>query len=153
MKKTILSIAIIIGSLIGSSAICAQTPAETPAAKETTAARPAPKAYKPFEGLNLSEKQMSDLKALSDAQREQLKQSNGPRDAAKLQQDRKDNLYKIKEILTPEQYIQFLENCYLNPQTQRMGQGQRGMRQGRDGQRGPRGDRGPRGQRPQQQDM
>lgn len=155
MKKTILSIAIVIGGLVGSSAINAQNTAADPAAKETSAPKGmiAPKAFNPFEGLNLSEKQLTDLKALSDAQREQRMKErseakNGERQnpadrAAALQQERKDNLNKIKAILSPEQYVQFLENCYLNPTSQRMGgQDGRGMGRGRQGQRPDGGERG-----------
>lgn len=153
MKKTILSIAIMVAALAGTSTISAQTPADgaRTAQEQKGQGRQAPKAYNPFENLGLSEKQMSDLKAISDAQRakaqEARQKGQKPEErAAALEQERKDNLAKIKAILTPEQYIQFLENCYLNPQNQRMNSGM--MRQGRpDGmrQRGQGGQRGQRG--------
>lgn len=58
-----------------------------------------------FEGLNLSDQQKSQLKALGQdckAQRDK-KQCDG----------RKERLAKIKTILTPEQYTQFLENNFV----------------------------------------
>lgn len=146
MKKTILSIAIVVAAFAGTSAISAQTPAGGAAQMQRGSRGEAPKVYNPFENLGLSEQQLTDLKALSDAQRAKTNdRSQKPEErAAALEQERKDNLAKIKAILTPEQYIQFLENCYLNPQSQRMNNGQ--MRQGRpDGMRGERGQRGQRG--------
>ncbi len=58
-----------------------------------------------FEGLNLSDQQKSQLQALGQdckLQRDK-KQCDG----------RKERLAKIKTILTPEQYTQFLENNFV----------------------------------------
>lgn len=58
-----------------------------------------------FEGLNLSDQQKSQLQALGQdckVQRDK-KQCDG----------RKERLAKIKTILTPEQYTQFLENNFV----------------------------------------
>lgn len=143
MKKTILSIAIMVAAFAGTSAISAQAPANGAPQEQRAPRGQAPKVYNPFENLGLSEQQTADLKALSDAQRANARENRDkgqkPEErAAALEQERKDNLAKIKAILTPEQYIKFLENCYLNPQNQRMNRGM--QRQGRpDGMRGQRG--------------
>ena len=152
MKKTILSIAIMVAALAGTTTISAQTPAngDTNAQEQRGSRRQAPKVYNPFENLGLTQQQMNDLKALSDSQREKAKETRQkdqkPEERmAQLEQERKDNLAKIKAILTPEQYVQFLENCYLNPPNQRLNGGRQGRTDGQRGQRGERGQRGPRG--------
>lgn len=157
MKKTFLSIAIVIGSLMASTATFAQTPGQTPDAKTRTEApaRGNRQVYNPFEGLNLSEQQLADLKALANAKQEKMKKmreearnSKGenkgeaiadPKARAEAQlQERKEDLAKIKAILTPEQYVQYLENAYLNLGNRDM-QANRDMRQGGRNTRG--GDR------------
>lgn len=53
-----------------------------------------------FDGLNLSDKQKEQIETL---------RKESPR-----AMNRKDRLAKIKTILTPEQYQQFLENAFVN---------------------------------------
>ena len=127
MKKKIFSIALVLAGMIGSTAI-AQTPSTetTPAAKEQKCpACPAGiKQYNPFEGLNLTEKQQNELKALRESRKADLKKEMSKKKAEKkadrqamreqAQNNRKEYLAKIKGILTPEQYVQFLENSFLN---------------------------------------
>ena len=77
----------------------------------------------PFEGLNLSAEQQTKLEALKtecQAQRkanaEARKADKQNRQKANKEEARKartEQLAKIKAILTPEQYVQFLENNYL----------------------------------------
>lgn len=76
-----------------------------------------PTAYNPFEGLNLSKDQESKLQAL----RQQCKadrQAAQKQDKAERRQARNDQRRKmlndIKAILSPEQYVQFLENNFVN---------------------------------------
>lgn len=193
MKKTFLSIAIVLASLMGTSTAFAQTATTTTDATTQRMKgdkKGAKEAYNPFEGLNLSEKQQSELKALREsckAERTKLadkakadqqkvkaeKQAEMKQMKEQRMKAKKDYLAKIKGILTADQYVQFLENSFLNQQSssqmgKRMGQaqpGQKGMKQGKDGQKnkdgqksknsqnGKRGDRkgGPRGERSQQQ--
>ena len=50
--------------------------------------------------------------------------------------DAKEYLAKVKKILTPQQYVQFLENAYLNQGGRPFGSprgGKQGMRQARNG--------------------
>lgn len=78
----------------------------------------------PFEGLNLSAEQQTKLEALKtecQAQRkanaEARKADKQNRQKANKEEARKartEQLAKIKAILTPEQYVQFLENNYLS---------------------------------------
>lgn len=83
-------------------------------------------AYNPFAGLNLTEQQQAKLDALKQekqAAKEAAKKDKADRkqaDRAKAQQSRADDLAKIKAILTPEQYVTFLENNYLSSQPRKL---------------------------------
>ena len=89
-------------------------------------------AFNPFEGLNLTAEQQSKIDALKEECKAQ--KSEFKKDAkAKKQQLKKDAkegranmkaemLKKVKAILTPEQYVQFLENAFVN------GNGDKGQR-------------------------
>lgn len=134
MKKTILSLAVLLASSIGVSAL-AQTPGQNArqAVDATTAAtvdakkvkgerKNAPK-HNPFEGLNLTEQQQARLDALKPTA-EQRAQAKAEKQAKKeadrkarfeqRAQQRRDYLAKVKAILSPEQYMQFLENNYVD---------------------------------------
>lgn len=68
-----------------------------------------PRLQNPFEGLNLTDAQKKQL--------EGLKPTPGKVDKEKIDKSkdpRKEYLNKVKEILTPEQYTQFLENCVMS---------------------------------------
>lgn len=115
MKKTLLSIAVVLASMAGLSAAAQSQVQPRGAAKaECTqtdcknAKCDAPAKICPFDGLNLTEKQQADLKALCPA-----KPSKEERRAARCE-NRREYLAKVKAILTPEQYVQFLENSYVN---------------------------------------
>ena len=136
MKKTILSLAILLASSTGLSAF-AQAPGNNQGKDKTRTEMKARKggdrkdAPNPFEGLNLTEQQKTKLQELKKADMEQKKQlkeqqkqlkekkqaeAKANKDARKQQRtkERRDYLAKIKSILTPEQYIQFLENNFVN---------------------------------------
>ncbi|MCM1051793.1 MAG: Spy/CpxP family protein refolding chaperone [Paenibacillus sp.] len=167
MKKKLFSIALAFACLAGPVAVSAQTPASTPQNKEQKACCKDGKQQKrpnPFDGLNLSEKQQSELKALAESRRAEMKKNDADRKARKAEdkakkqqakadkmQARKDYLAKIKGILTPEQYVQFLENSFLNDRGGMvMGHGKKGKmhhsKPGKDGKHKG----GPRGQKPAQ---
>ena len=187
MKKTILSVAILLVSTLGLTAV-AQTPANSQTCPNQTECTKAGKAGKtnrpnPFEGLNLTEQQKSELQAIAPQKpaRKCDKAQNGTCDKAKarkadktkqqskvdkqakraenrqqMMQYRRDYLAKVKNILTPEQYVQFLENNYVDnafkaggPHHGKMAQAKhnkghkdgknRNMRNGKKGQKGQSG--------------
>lgn len=77
-----------------------------------------------FEGLNLSAEQLTALKAIPSprdvmkAARQQAKTDSAKVDKKQLRElvrtTRMDYLKSIKNVLTPEQYSQFLENYFVN---------------------------------------
>jgi hypothetical protein len=81
----------------------------------------------PFEGIELTDAQKEQLKALNDdcaanqqkcnADKQAKKQAK--RDARKAA--KKEQLAKVKAILTPEQYVTFLENQVVNQQEPKAG--------------------------------
>lgn len=77
-----------------------------------------------FEGLNLTQEQQTKLKALSEksvAQRQEKAKANmAARKDRRVQSDsvrraeQRNYLNEVKKILTPQQYVQFLENMAVN---------------------------------------
>ncbi|MCM1077815.1 MAG: Spy/CpxP family protein refolding chaperone [Bacteroides sp.] len=155
MKKTVLSISLLLASIIGFSA-SAQTATDNNKGKSNTECtagctkKDAPK-YNPFAGLNLTEKQQSELQALkpSKCDKQQSQCTSGQnkdkskdmtkekkaalrkQHAEKRIQNRRDYLAKVKTILTPEQYVQFLENTYVDQAPKAPAQGK--MAKNKDG--------------------
>ncbi|MCF0218314.1 MAG: hypothetical protein HUK14_00895 [Muribaculaceae bacterium] len=75
----------------------------------------------PFEGLNLTDQQMEQVKA--------LRPEKCRKDSLK-RQSRQDYLNDVKKILTPEQYQKFLENSYVQGGQQPFGMMNRGGMKG-----------------------
>lgn len=73
-----------------------------------------------FEGLNLSEAQQTQLKDLCTKQCNNKADKKAAKKAARTAA-KKETLARIKGILTPEQYIQYLENSYLHGKKAAMG--------------------------------
>lgn len=119
MKKNFISAAIALSALLVSGTALAQKPADCQrtTCPEQSACQAAPCSGQscpaPFAGLNLTQDQQTKLKALCDARKTEA-QKNRKDKRAERQQCRKDYLAQIKSILTPEQYVQFLENSYLD---------------------------------------
>lgn len=129
MKKKILGLA-----LIAMSCVTFSSMAQTPAADNTSAkqenvkgkkgARQERKAINPFEGLNLTDAQQTQLQQLDAkrkaARREQAqarKENKQKKDSARMADRRaakKAYLEEVKAIVGPEQYVVFLENMYVN---------------------------------------
>lgn len=123
MKKKILSITFVIAGIMGTTAFAQSPETPIPSAKEQRAKCDKwqePKQASPFDGLNLSEKQQAELKALNDSCMSKERKADADMRAkreemeAQFMNARKEHLAKIKSILSPEQYLQFLENSYLN---------------------------------------
>ncbi len=117
MKKKLIVAAIAAFAAAGIS-VSAQQPApgtccaETQCTAQNDCKRPCP-----FDGLDLTDAQRAQLKELQKQCVEQTKANKDKDKAARREaakQRRAEKLAKIKEILTPEQYIKFLENQYLN---------------------------------------
>lgn len=86
----------------------------------------------PFDGLNLTEQQKTQLQALNAERQQKAKAARKEAKEAKKQCDkecRAEYLAKVKAILTPEQYTQFLEQNYAQG-------GKRHKMQARDGKPG-----------------
>ena len=146
MKKIIMAIAL--GAAGIGAAFAAQPAANTDnstctAATECTAPKQCcantPKCS-PFEGLNLTPEQQAkidDLRKTCTEQRQQARAERKKADADRRQareNGRRDMLAKIKEILTPEQYVTFLENNFVKA-------GNKSGKGGKDAARMNRGDR------------
>lgn len=83
--------------------------------------------FNPFEGIELSDAQKEQLKSMVDecrADKHKKAQAKKEKLEAK-QKERKEmhkkHLEKMKQILTPEQYVQYLENMVLNQHQKPMG--------------------------------
>ena len=78
-------------------------------------------AVNPFEGLTLTDAQQSKLKEVTDKQKaqrtEKKKEAGKQREQARQERKTKRSAYlkEVKAILTPEQYVTFLENAYNSP--------------------------------------
>lgn len=85
----------------------------------------------PFEGIELTAEQKTKLDALKgecDSQKQKCDKTKADTQKAKKQEKvarqqdkRKAYLSKIKEILTPEQYVQFLENSFMQQRPNKKG--------------------------------
>lgn len=132
MKKKVLGLAFVAMSLFAFTSM-AQTPAQSDQTckvnKENVKCknnekRAGDKKVNPFEGINLSESQKSQLQQLDSkrkADREQKaqarkenKQRNDSSRMTARRADKKSYLEEVKAIIGPEQYVVFLENMYVN---------------------------------------
>ncbi len=134
MKKTVSSLLIATMSLCSVSAFAQAKTQEcnndckkectTECAKPEKCRKGDKKTCNPFEGLNLTEQQQAALKAIPcprevmKASRQQCKDNKtecNKADRRKMSKDIKLNYLKqVKSVLTPEQYVQFLENNFVN---------------------------------------
>lgn len=87
---------------------CPQCP-QCPQKCDSVCATPCARQQCAFDNLNLTDAQKQQLKDLCAKQRQCKKDAKADRKAAK-----QERLNAIKGILTPEQYVTFLENHFLN---------------------------------------
>ncbi|MDE5858751.1 MAG: hypothetical protein K2H32_10420 [Muribaculaceae bacterium] len=88
--------------------------------------------YNPFDGLNLTESQMQQLAALKSERnqgqrpdkKEQMTPEQRQQKMKEMKQERENRsreyLAKVKSILTPEQYVSFLENVAVHKSHHKM---------------------------------
>ncbi|MDE6651654.1 MAG: Spy/CpxP family protein refolding chaperone [Paramuribaculum sp.] len=103
--------------ILSATAVSAQNPKAKGAAKDSTCMmKKCDKAKQGpcmFENLNLTDAQKAKIKDLKESQ---MKARKDRKMEVRNQRDnaRKDYLANLKTILTPEQYVQFLENNYIS---------------------------------------
>lgn len=151
MKKTIISMTLAAVALFGGNAFAQTTGDNTSAKCSTEKCEKGDKKPCAFEGLNLTAQQQEQIKALQadqqkackqacdKAKADKQKQAEGRREAGKTA--RQAYLAKVKAILTPEQYVQFLENSYVNAPA-KMGNKKDGKKGDRKGGRDNKGFKG-----------
>lgn len=133
MKKSILSVAVLAASLFSFNAF-AQTPSKTVescAKTEQCASKACPDGAKackpqrpcaadPFAGITLTQDQQTKLTALKEQRKAKSAVAAKARKERVQQRDsvarsgKKEYLESVKEILTPDQYVVFLENVVLS---------------------------------------
>lgn len=123
-----------------------------------------PRVSNPFEGLNLTEAQRAKLADLDKAKADQRKQDKETAKAARKEQagkmkqarldERKKYLAEVRRIIGESNYVQFLENYYVNGQRPMGRHGKFAHNRGkmnRDKMKGLRPDRGQRPDKGQRQ--
>lgn len=118
MKK-ILTIAIAAAALFGLPA-AAQTVGQTQCNKSECTRTDCKKAdnrgnkHNPFEGITLTEQQKTALEGLKPAKCDQTgNNTTADKQRPDRRQGRRDYLNSVKNILTPDQYVVFLENIVV----------------------------------------
>lgn len=125
MKKKIIAAALFAITLVSFPSL-AQQPEQTAAKCTeqtcTQSEKCTPQKCNPFEGLNLTEQQQASIKELQKQRADQAKneKEKARKDKAQRDSSARENrrqsrlayLQQLKGILTPEQYVSFLENSY-----------------------------------------
>lgn len=155
MKKKFLGIALIAMSLVSFTSVAQNTTDNNSAKIEKVKRQKCDKAscLNPFEGLNITEAQKTQLQALNTKRMEQRKEQAQARKADKQRNDstrlearknaRKEYLEEVKAIIGPDQYVVFLENMYVNGGGNQNGKAiQKGQKMGKHGMAHHRGDKG-----------
>ena len=157
MNKKLIVAALGLCVLVATPAAFAQTSGNDNGKKELKADKRGGKrgaeAPNPFEGLNLTDAQKTQLQQLNTKRVEQRKQQAQARKADKQRNDstrmearknaRKEYLEEVKAIIGPDQYVVFLENMYVNGGGNHNGKAiQKGQRMGKHGMAHNRADKG-----------
>ena len=160
MKKTIVSLAVVVATMFSFNSMAQAPKCEGKKCDKAICDKalkcemgkdqhkPCPN---PFEGMNLTQEQKDKLKAMAPCckdQKQACKQEDGRHKQACdsiARAGQEKFLADVKSVLTPEQYVQFLENMVKQPRPDMMkGRSCKKMK----GCKGPRGPR-PDGQMPQ----
>lgn len=142
MKKIFIALSVIAAATLGVNAqnpsaktVCPHAPCCNVKAGDKARCT----APNPFEGLNLTEHQQKKLQDLRQSCRQEkmtcdsICKANREQKIRDFRNKRSEYLKSVKAILTPEQYVQYLENSYINAPGPRHG--------GKDKHFGKRGDR------------
>lgn len=170
MKKSILALSIALVASLGISSFAqnaneGQKSNKQKKERNDKEAKPEKNLPNPFEGLNLTADQQAKIEALkadqqkAKAEKKQQKDEQKKADkqkkqdgmkamVAERQQQKREYLAKVKGILTSQQYVQFLENAYVE-----QGNNMKAQMKGNMSQRGNDKKDMNRGQRPQRQGM
>lgn len=154
MKKILVAMAAVLAMTVSinaqdNKAACLQD-AQCADRQQCQGDKQCPEAICPFDGLNLTEAQKTQIQELCNScaqQQKAGKQQNKAAKKAARQECKKQMLAQLKTILTPEQYLQFLENSFVNAAQQQPKAAKQGKKGQRQGQR-PQGQRPQRGQQP-----
>lgn len=123
MKKIIIALSVLAASTLGLSAQTQNNKTAGQPNKELAKKHVEGKKQKgadPFAGLTLTEQQrqqLTDLRTQSKAKKaanDSTQRARRAEHAAKAKTMRADYLKGVKAILTPDQYVKFLENNYVN---------------------------------------
>lgn len=130
MKKIFIALSVIAAASFGVNAqnnsdktACPQAPGCNVKAGDKSCCT----APNPFEGLNLTEQQQKKIDELRQANRQQklandsIRKANRDQKMRDFKNKRSEYLKSVKAILTPEQYVQYLENSYVNSPAPRHG--------------------------------
>jgi len=155
MKKKFLGIALVAMSLVSFTGVAQNATDNNSAKIENVKRQKCDKAscVNPYEGLNLTDAQKTQLQQLNTKRLEQRKQQAQARKADKQHNDstrmearknaRKEYLEEVKAIIGPDQYIVFLENMYVNGGGNHNGKAiQKNQRMGKHGMAHHKGDKG-----------
>lgn len=138
MKKRILGIAVALTAMFG-VAVSAQTPCgkadcqnacpqQTACTKDGACDSVCNPYQAVFAGLNLTADQQTRLKAINDGRRQACKANRNDARKQKREarsQERRNYLNQVKSVLTPDQYVVFLENFVVEGPAARPAQGVR----------------------------
>lgn len=127
MKKTLLSIAFLMAGMFAMTMNAQQPATDKQCQKECCQqekgkhGQKAPR-FNPFEGITLTAEQEAAVKALNEKSFKSNKEARDQRkqEGAKLREagkeNRKEYLKEMQKILTPEQYVTYLENLASKPE-------------------------------------
>lgn len=151
MKKQILTIAIAAIALCTATTTFAKDSKKSDKATTSECCAPqgnemkAPRPACPFEGIQLTDAQKAKLAEIKAPGQQQMEARRDAKAERRLNRDsiakadRSNYLTNVKAVLTPEQYVQFLENTFVNQPNQPAPGRNGGMRGGdRPMDRGPR---------------
>lgn len=127
MRKKILVMALIVAGAFSVSTVAQNKDSKDCPKKECTAKQDCKKSSCPFEGMNLTDAQKTQIKTLNGQMKDSRKEIKDKRkdNAKEIKASREAAQTKynegLKKILTPEQYTQYLEKQLKNKDSRKGG--------------------------------